>query len=96
MLIVIRSPFAQGPIWEASEGMAIKHLSITDFAKMLLPIPPLAEQHRIVAKVDQLKSLVDELERQQDASRENASKLLDAIVQEMTSSGQGIAATLES
>jgi type I restriction enzyme S subunit len=96
MLIVIRSPFAQGPIWEASEGMAIKHLSITDFAKMLLPIPPLAEQHRIVAKVDQLMALVDELERQQDASRENASKLLDAIVQEMTSSGQGIAATLES
>jgi hypothetical protein len=49
-----------------------------------------------VAKVDQLMALVDELERQQDASLENASKLLDAIVQEMTSGGQGITATLES
>ena len=59
-------------------------------------IPPLAEQHRIVAKVDQLMALVDELERQQETSRENASKLLDAIVQEMTNGGRGIAATLES
>ena len=56
-------------------------------SSFLVPIPPLAEQRRIVAKVDQLMALVDELERQQDASRENASKLLDAIVQEMTSSG---------
>jgi type I restriction enzyme S subunit len=52
-----------------------------------IALPPLAEQRRIVAKVDQLMALVDELERQQDASRENASKLLDAIVQEMTSGG---------
>jgi type I restriction enzyme S subunit len=56
-------------------------------SSFLVPIPPLAEQHRIVAKVDQLMALVDELERQQDASRENATKLLDAIVQEMTSDG---------
>jgi hypothetical protein len=36
------------------------------------------------------------LERQQEASREKATKLLDAIVHEMTIGGQGIAATLES
>jgi type I restriction enzyme S subunit len=53
----------------------------------ILGLPPLAEQHRIVAKVDQLMAMVDELERQQEASRENASKLLDAIVQKMTSGG---------
>jgi type I restriction enzyme S subunit len=51
----------------------------------VLGLPPLAEQHRIVAKVDQLMALVDELERQQAASREKASNLLDAIVHEMTS-----------
>jgi type I restriction enzyme S subunit len=53
----------------------------------VLGLPPLAEQHRIVAKVDQLMALVDELERQQAASREKASNLLDAIVHEMTSGG---------
>jgi hypothetical protein len=41
-------------------------------------------------------ALVDELERQQDESRKKASNFLDAIVQEMTSGGRGIAATLES
>ena len=61
-----------------------------------IALPPLAEQRRIVAKVDKLMALVDELERQQEASREKASKLLDAIVQEMTSGGQDIAATMES
>jgi type I restriction enzyme S subunit len=52
-----------------------------------IALPPLAEQRRIVAKVDQLMALVDELERQQAASREKASNLLDAIVHEMTSGG---------
>jgi len=83
MLMVIRSPFAQGPIWEAAEGMAIKHLSITDFGQMILPVPPLAEQRRIVAKVEQLMALVDELESQLSASRSEAERLLDAIVAEL-------------
>jgi type I restriction enzyme S subunit len=56
-------------------------------SRFLVPIPPLAEQHRIVAKVDQLMALVDELERQQAASREKASNLIDAIVHEMTIGG---------
>jgi type I restriction enzyme S subunit len=63
------------------------HLAMGTYAAAKVPFPPLAEQHRIVAKVDQLMALVDELERQQAASREKASNLLDAIVHEMTSSG---------
>jgi type I restriction enzyme S subunit len=63
------------------------HLAMGTYAAAKVPFPPLAEQHRIVAKVDQLMALVDELERQQAASREKASNLLDAIVQEMTSGG---------
>jgi type I restriction enzyme S subunit len=47
-------------------------------------IPPLAEQRRIVAKVDQLMALVDALEMQLAASREKGQKLLEAIVGELT------------
>jgi len=65
----------------------VPHISTRQVQQLAFSVPPLAEQHRIVAKVDQLMSLVDELERQQDESRKKASNLLDAIVQEMTSGG---------
>jgi type I restriction enzyme S subunit len=50
-----------------------------------VPIPPLAEQRRIVAKVKELMKLVDELEAQIAMSRDSGAKLLDAIVHELTS-----------
>ena len=46
--------------------------------------PPLAEQRRIVAKVEQLMALVDALETQMTASRSVAEKLLTAMVAELT------------
>lgn len=56
----------------------------TTLKTLPLPIPPLAEQRRIVAKVDQLMALVDELGTQFAASRTTAAKLLDAVVSELT------------
>jgi type I restriction enzyme S subunit len=57
----------------------------TEFLEeFLIPLPPLAEQRRIVAKVDQLMALVDDMETQLAASRATAAKLLDAIVGELT------------
>jgi type I restriction enzyme S subunit len=67
--------------------VAMPKINQMELNSIAVPVPPLAEQHRIVAKVDQLMALVDELERQQAASREKASNLLDAIVHEMTSGG---------
>ena len=42
---------------------------------------------RIVAKVDQLMALVDELETQLAASRATAKNLLEALVAELTAAG---------
>ena len=47
-------------------------------------VPPLAEQRRIVAKVEQLMALVDALELQLATSRATAEKLLAAVVAELT------------
>lgn len=47
------------------------------------PLPPLAEQRWIVAKAEQLMSLVDELEQQLTACRATAEKLLTALVAEL-------------
>lgn len=61
------------------------NISVTKCKFIPIPIPPLAEQRRIVAKVDQLMALVDELEMNLVASRATAAKLIEAIVVQLTS-----------
>jgi restriction endonuclease S subunit len=66
-------------------GTAQKNIPGMDVLKaMPFPLPPLAEQRRIVAKVDQLMALVDELELQLAESRTVAANLLSAVVAELT------------
>lgn len=49
-----------------------------------VPIPPLAEQRRIVAKVGELMELVDALECKLAAARSTGANLLTAVVAELT------------
>ena len=59
-------------------------LNMKTINSIAIPVPPLAEQHRIVAKVEQLMKLVDELEAQISASRASVVKLLDAVIAQLT------------
>ncbi len=43
-------------------GTTVQSLKYAEFEQQPFPLPPLAEQHRIVAKVDELMSLCDRLE----------------------------------
>jgi type I restriction enzyme S subunit len=45
------------------------------------PIPPLAEQHRIVAKVDELMGLCDQLKNSLQQVQETQILLTDAVVE---------------
>lgn len=56
------------------------NLKMSDITNLLLPLPPLPEQHRIVAKVDQLMTLCDQLEQQIDAASNKQRELLDAVM----------------
>jgi type I restriction enzyme S subunit len=59
----------------------------TKLAATVVPVPPLAEQRRIVAKVNQLMALVDQLEAQRAAAHDTGERLMNAIVAELTSAG---------
>jgi type I restriction enzyme S subunit len=83
ILNVIASPYFQDQIYENLRGIAYEGLNLGLLRDFLIPIPPLAEQRRIVAKVEQLMALVDELEQQLAASRATAEKLLTALVAEL-------------
>jgi type I restriction enzyme S subunit len=60
------------------------NISMGDIKGFTVSLPPLAEQRRIVAKVDQLMALVNELETQLATSRATAANLLSALVGELT------------
>ena len=47
-------------IW--SEGSSIPQLTVPTIKKMQLPLPPLQEQHRIVAKIEELFTQFDKIE----------------------------------
>lgn len=50
---------------------------------LIMPIPPLAEQRRIVTKIDQLMVMVDQLELMGDNACRVAGRLLDGLVAEI-------------
>jgi type I restriction enzyme, S subunit len=52
---------------------------------IVVGLPPLAEQHRIVAKVDQLMALCDRLEASLTSAQDHRRRLLDALLAEALS-----------
>ncbi|WP_241909809.1 restriction endonuclease subunit S [Vibrio sp. 10N.261.55.A7] len=64
---------------EAS-GTTFKEVSGAVVSKVLTPLPPLNEQHRIVAKVDELMTLCDQLEQQTEASIEAHQVLVTTLL----------------
>jgi type I restriction enzyme S subunit len=83
LLNVVASPYFQDKVNGNLRGIAYEGLNLGLLRDFLIPIPPFAEQCRIVAKVDQLMGLVDQLEAQLAASETTAKELLDAVVHEL-------------
>jgi type I restriction enzyme S subunit len=65
-------------------GSTVPHLNVADVRLLLLPIPPLAEQHRIVAKVDDLLGLCDRLEAGLTHAREKSAHPAASVVHHLT------------
>ncbi len=68
-----------------SSGAAQPNFSKEKIVRTPFPLPPLAEQRRIVAKVDQLLGLCDELAARQAAQREKRQRLVGATLDRLVS-----------
>ncbi|MDI2142170.1 restriction endonuclease subunit S [Pseudomonas sp. ITA] len=82
--IALVSQLVQQTVMDMQVGVSREGLSIGKLSQFLIPFPPEAEQHRIVAKVDELMALCDRLEAQQ-ADAENAhAQLVQALLDSLT------------
>ncbi len=59
-------------------------MSSKALASIVVPLPRLAEQHRIVAKVDELMALCDQLEQQQGRGIEAHQTLVETLLGTLT------------
>ena len=58
---LFQSPFGLALLYEISSATAIRKFNKTDFKKLIIPLPPLAEQHRIVEKIEALFAEIDNM-----------------------------------
>lgn len=78
------SPLAFQMVKRFDNGTAQPNLSAADLNRFLVPLPPLAEQNRIAAKVDELMALCDRLEAQQADGERAHAQLVQALLNSLT------------
>jgi type I restriction enzyme S subunit len=80
MHLVMISQYVQKTVMDVQVGVSREGLSIGKLGQFVIPIPPLAEQHRIVAKVDALMALCDQLKTRIQQAGQQQQLLADVLV----------------
>ncbi|MDO9469769.1 MAG: restriction endonuclease subunit S [Nitrosomonas sp.] len=73
----------QSQLLANATGMTATGIKSTRLKEIPIPIPPVPEQHRIVAKIDQLMALCDTLDQQIAAATNKQIELLNAVMAEV-------------
>jgi type I restriction enzyme S subunit len=83
--IAVMSEQVQEQLINAATGMTATGIKASKLKEIPVPIPPLAEQHRIVAKVDELMALCDQLKSRITDSNQLQKKMADVLVEQAIS-----------
>lgn len=79
-----KTPLYRSQTAEAGKGIGINNLNKTALENLLVVVPPLAEQRRIVAKVDELMALCEQLEQKQTLGLEAHQTLIATLLDTLT------------
>jgi type I restriction enzyme S subunit len=82
MFYSLRDPDLMGRVQDKPLGMTVQHLRVGGIETLLVPLPPLSEQSRIVAKVDALMALCDQLEASLTTATITRTRVLEALLHE--------------
>ena len=82
IMFAIMSDVMQTLIGEHSTGLTAKGIKAAKLKPLPIPLPPLAEQHRIVVRVDELMALCDRLETSLAVSDATRARLLESLLHE--------------
>lgn len=85
--IFIGSTPIQGWLMRRTKGIAYTGINIETLKQLPIPLPPLAEQERIVAEVERRLSVVEEQEAVVSASLQRAARLRQSILQRAFTGG---------
>jgi type I restriction enzyme S subunit len=77
---VLNSPLIVKRVQELTGGTASPHLNVGDVKRFPVPLPPTAEQHEIVRRVQTLFRLADAIEKRVAAATARGEKLTQAIL----------------
>jgi len=81
---LLSSPFVRKLFVAAAAGAVVMNLNAEKVRELPIPLPPLAEQHRIVAQVDELMALCDRLEAEQTDAGAAHARLVDTLLGTLT------------
>lgn len=81
--VFLRSPVFRSRL-EGVSTTTINQITQQNLKHTVMPLPPLAEQNRIVKKVQELMALCDQLESQTEASIEAHQKLVKSLLETLT------------
>lgn len=82
LIYYLKSPFQKNQLDKIVSHTAQPAFNMSNFKRLLFPLPPLNEQKRIVEKVDQLMNLCDELEQNVKENQKNSKLLMEIVLKE--------------
>lgn len=82
--IVLKSPYFLSYVNSKSYGMKMPRLGTEDGRQAFFPLPPLAEQHRIVVKFNELTAMCEHLDAQQTDCESAHARLVQGLLDSLS------------